>query len=177
MHLHEEIGPRETSISAIAGRAGVQRLTVYRHFPDETAVFQACTAHWLTLNPLPDPEAWAGIMDPVDRFRAAVTSFYAYYSRTRRMWHAAYRDVNEVPALQQPMAEVKGFVAGIAEGLVRGFPARERTVHLNATIHHALHFLTWSQLEEQGLEDGDKVDLVMRWLGFDLGTANGNDRP
>jgi len=54
MHLHEEIGPRATTISAIAERAGVQRLTVYNHFPDETAVFQACTSHWLSLNPPPD---------------------------------------------------------------------------------------------------------------------------
>jgi AcrR family transcriptional regulator len=69
MQLHEEIGPRATTISAIADRAGVQRLTVYRHFPDETAVFQACTAHWLSLNPPPDPADWAGITDPRNRLR------------------------------------------------------------------------------------------------------------
>ena len=45
--LHEELGPRNTTITDIAKRAGVQRLTVYSHFADETAVFQACTAHWL----------------------------------------------------------------------------------------------------------------------------------
>ncbi len=44
--LHEEIGPRATTISAIAEKASVQRLTVYRHFPDETELFKACTSHW-----------------------------------------------------------------------------------------------------------------------------------
>ena len=57
--LHENVGPRDTTISAIAEKAGVQRLTVYRHFPDETELFKACTAHWLALNPPPDPASWA----------------------------------------------------------------------------------------------------------------------
>ena len=32
--LHESIGGPSTTVTAIAGRAGVSRLTVYRHFPD-----------------------------------------------------------------------------------------------------------------------------------------------
>ncbi len=71
MQLHEELGPRNTTITEIAKRAGVQRLTVYSHFPDETAVFQACTSHWLSLNPPPDPASWSSIEDPGLRFRAA----------------------------------------------------------------------------------------------------------
>ena len=51
--LHEELGPRATSIAAIAERAGVQRLTVYRHLPDEEALFRACTSHWRAAHPLP----------------------------------------------------------------------------------------------------------------------------
>jgi AcrR family transcriptional regulator len=164
MQLHEEIGPRATTISAIADRAGVQRLTVYRHFPDETAVFQACTAHWLTLNPPPDPSAWSGITDPQERLRTALSAFYAYYSATHRMWRVSFRDVEHVPALQGPMSEVAAFMGSVAEGLldVFGDIGVERSVY--ATVQHALHFPTWSDLEERGLPDREKTDLVMAWL-------------
>ena len=39
--LHREIGPARTTISAIAERACVERLTVYRHFADEASLFAA----------------------------------------------------------------------------------------------------------------------------------------
>lgn len=164
MHLHEELGPRNTNISAIAERAGVQRLTVYRHFPDETAVFQACTAHWLELNPPPDPAAWAGIADPLVRFRTAIHEFYAYFARTHRMWSVSFRDVGEVAALQQPMAQVAAFLGGVANDLAAGFGAPADNDLVTPTIRHALHFLTWSELEDQGLDNNRKVDLVSRWL-------------
>src|SRR5919107_211730 len=79
--LHREVGPARTTISAIAERAGVERLTVYRHFPDETSMFEACTAHYATEVPGPDPTAWAGIEDAGERFRAALLAFYDYYRR------------------------------------------------------------------------------------------------
>src|SRR5919112_699113 len=74
--LHREVGPGRTTISAIAERAGVERLTVYRHFGDETAMFQACSAHFATEVPGPDPTAWAGVARPADRLRAALLAFY-----------------------------------------------------------------------------------------------------
>ena len=58
--LHGTLGPARTSISAVAEHAGVRRSTVYRHFPDEAALFAACTAHWMADNPVPDLGAWAG---------------------------------------------------------------------------------------------------------------------
>lgn len=164
MRLHEEVGPRNTTISAIAERAGVQRLTVYRHFPDDTAVFQACTSHWLELNPPPDPAGWAEIEDPLERFRAAVASFYAYFSHTRRMWTVSFRDVAEVPALQQPMADVAAFLGGVAADLASAFGKAADKDHIAPTIRHALHFLTWAELEEQGLPNDRKIDLVSGWL-------------
>ena len=56
MELHQALGPAKTTISAIAERAGVQRLTVYRHFPDERALLSACSSHYVVANPPPDPE-------------------------------------------------------------------------------------------------------------------------
>jgi len=46
VELHGTIGPAGTTVMGIAEQAGVTRATVYRHFPDEDALFRACSAHW-----------------------------------------------------------------------------------------------------------------------------------
>jgi AcrR family transcriptional regulator len=159
MALHEEIGPRATTISAIAARAGVQRLTVYRHFPDENAVFQACTSHWLSLNPPPGSEAWEGARGLAAQRTAALGAFHDYYARTQAMWHAAHRDVADVPALQEPMAQFAAYVAGVADTLGADLGPLGR-----ASLHHGLAFATWAALEAQGLEEELKRDLVLAWI-------------
>ncbi len=166
MQLHEEVGPRATSISAIAKRAGVQRLTLYRHFPDDTAVFEACTAHWLSLHPPPDPSEWARVDDGIDRTRVALSAFYAYYRGNARMWSVSYRDAPDVPALQGPMARFQAFTQGVGDELtaflLRGRGSDRRTV---ATLHLGLSFGFWESLAGQGLADAEMVDLVISWLG------------
>src|SRR5690606_27378743 len=102
--LHEEIGPRATTVSAIAERAGVQRLTVYRHLPDEEAMIRACSSHWAASNPAPDPARWDSIADPARRVRTALREFCAYYARTARMWASVRRDAADMPAVQVPLA-------------------------------------------------------------------------
>lgn len=164
MQLHEEIGPRATTISAIAERAGVQRLTVYHHFPDETAVFEACTSHWLNLNPPPDPALWDGLDDPLASLATALGHFYDYYGSTRRMWAAATRDVADVPALQGPMAEFSSYVAAVATDIVAAFPDSWDAPFVNATVFHAFLFQTWASLQDQNLPNAAKVALVIRWL-------------
>src|SRR6185437_12658731 len=77
--LHGEIGPARTTITAIAERAGVERLTVYRHFEDEAEIFAACGAHFQAKVPPPDPSAWADVTDPAARLSAALLAFYDYY--------------------------------------------------------------------------------------------------
>src|ERR687890_2415321 len=77
--LHREVGPARTTISAIGERGGVERLTVYRHFPDERSMFEACTTHYATEVPQPDPARWADIDDPAERLRAVLLNFYDYY--------------------------------------------------------------------------------------------------
>src|SRR5260370_6846145 len=83
VHLHETLGPARTSITAIAEQAGVERLTVYRHFPDEQTLFTACTNHYLAANPLPEPPDWMQIADPETRLRVPLTHIYAHYQRTQ----------------------------------------------------------------------------------------------
>lgn len=180
MQLHEELGPRNASISAIADRAGVQRLTVYRHFPDETALFQACTSRWLALNPPPAPEGWSDIPDAAERCRAALMALYTYYRGTERMWIASYRDVGEVPALQAPMAQFEGYLDSIATGLRQAFGTDGKIGDLGGkdggrggtdgkdalalTLRHAVRFGTWRSLATMRLEDEESADLAMRWI-------------
>src|SRR5437879_13741643 len=67
VELHGTLGPSRTTMSAVAAHAGVRRSTLYRHFPDEAALFDACTAHWASSNPPPDLGAWLKLEDPDDR--------------------------------------------------------------------------------------------------------------
>ena len=168
MQLHEEIGPRATNISAIAQRAGVQRLTVYRHFPDEAAVFRACTSHWLSLNPPPDPGQWRQIEDASARVREALSLFYDYFRRTNRMWAVAHRDVAAVPALEEPMLEFQSYLRSVGDELFRHFKSRRNRRLLAATVHHVLSFPTWASLEAQGLSDEDKVAAALTWIAAQL---------
>ncbi len=78
MALHEALGPGRTTISAIAERAGVERLTVYRHFPDEPALFAACSGHYGAAHPAPDPAGWQALADPAARTGAALRAIYRY---------------------------------------------------------------------------------------------------
>lgn len=165
MHLHEKLGPRATTISAIADRAGVQRLTVYRHFEDETALFAACTSQWLDLNAPPDPTDWASISDARDRARAAIDAFYHYYAATRRMWAVSYRDVEEVPALKGPMSSFHAQLATVAADLADHFKkSGEAARDVTATVRHVLAFQTWMSLNDLGLSETEKVTLAMRWI-------------
>lgn len=166
VELHQEVGPRATTISAIAERAGVQRLTVYRHFPDETAVFQACTNHWLEDHPLPDPARWQAIDDAAERARTALRALYRYYVQTQAMWDAAHRDEPHVPALQQPMAAVREYLAGIADDLARAFANRGRPKKaLTATARHAVAFRTWQSLDQASMTPDQAAEAVTNWIG------------
>src|SRR3954468_14202410 len=90
--LHEELGPAQTSISAIAERAGVRRSTVYRHFPDEDALFDACWSPWRAANPPPDPRTWSSTEAPAERMRTALLELYAFYGSTETMYASLLRD-------------------------------------------------------------------------------------
>ena len=92
VELHGSLGPARTTMSAVAEHAGVRRSTLYRHFPDEMALFEACTSHWRAANPVPDLASWAAIEDPDDRLRLALGELYAFYRSTQHMLENLYRD-------------------------------------------------------------------------------------
>ena len=96
--LHTSIGPSQTSIAAIAERAGVQRHTVYAHFPDERSLFTACSSHWAAANPFPDPAPWAHIAEPERRLRTALDEIYRWYEKVEPHLLLFTRDATLVPA-------------------------------------------------------------------------------
>lgn len=163
--LHEELGPRATTISAIAERAGVQRLTVYRHFPDDTSLFVACSSSYLEENPTPEPEQWQSAKDPAARTRAALEALYGYFRKTARMWTRVYLDYNDVPALQKPMADFDAYLDGIRQDLIRAWEASQGSAGegMQEVLGHALRFSTWQSLSEEGLDDAAMARLVVRW--------------
>jgi AcrR family transcriptional regulator len=162
IELHEELGPAATTISALAERAGVQRLTVYRHFADESEILQACSSKWMRLHPPPDPVI-AGDGDPVTRTRRMLLPLYDYYRRTQGMWSALYRDVGLVDALDQPMSRFDDYLADLQRAMLKVWAPR-KSKRLRATIGHALRFATWQSLSEQGLGRTAIADLVCRWV-------------
>jgi AcrR family transcriptional regulator len=160
--LHGSVGPARTTVSAVADRAGVQRATVYRHFPDEESLFAACSSHWAALNPPPDPSAWAEVADPDARLRRALAELYEWYERNEGMLENTSRDLPLVPAMRDA-AETFRLFYGIAEdALMRGRRERgARRRRVSAAIGHALAFATWRSLvREQGLGPDDAVKLM-----------------
>lgn len=162
--LHEELGPARTSISAIAERAGVRRSTVYRHFPDESALFTACSAHWRAANPAPDPAAWVTIADPARRTETALTELYAFYRRTEGMYTSLFRDEPVNATVRHHLRGFHDYVRAVEGVLMAGRGLRGHAARrTRAAVGHALGFPTWRSLaREQGLTDADAVRLMCR---------------
>jgi AcrR family transcriptional regulator len=164
VELHDSLGPARTTVSAIAERARVQRLTVYRHFPDEHALFQACSAHWTARHPKPDPSSWAAVDDPEARLRIALTAIYAFYRSTEGMTGNLLRDLPTSPVLSEVAAPFVEYWQTVREVLDRGWRSRgHKRVLLRATIGHAIEFETWRSLTRgQDLGDDDAVETMVR---------------
>lgn len=164
--LHRTVGPARTTISAIAARAGVQRLTVYQHFPDELSLFRACQAHEFAVNPPPDPATWAVIADPAERLGVALTELYAYYRRSEPMLANVARDASALPALQQVIAEGRGgFEETSLRILAAGWDGGDHQTLRRAALGHALAFGTWRSLaRDQGLSDDHATALMVAFV-------------
>jgi AcrR family transcriptional regulator len=162
VELHGTIGPSRTSMSAVAEHAGVRRSTVYRHFADEAALFDACSAHWAAANPPPDISSWTAIEAPDKRLAVALKQLYAYYGRTEGMLDNLFRDEAISPLVAERFAAMRMFMAMAQDILMQGRKlrgaARRRT---KAALGHATAFATWKSLvREQGVSDADAVRLM-----------------
>jgi AcrR family transcriptional regulator len=168
VELHGTVGPARTTVSAIAERAGVQRATVYRHFPDDRSLFEACSAHWNARNPRPDIERWAATGDPDARLRAGLAELYAWYDRTEYMLERTTRDAATVEAMRAPVARAAEWLASAAGALAAG--RADDGPRVRAAIAHAVAFDTWRSLvRRQGLAPAEAVDLMARLAGCAAG--------
>jgi AcrR family transcriptional regulator len=163
VELHETVGIAQTTISAIAEKAGVQRLTVYRHFPDERSLLEACSGHWSAANPPPGLEPWTRIADPEERLRSALDEVYAYHRRTEPMIANIIRDAPEKPLLLEIAQPYFQLWERMRDVLAVGWGVRgKRRELLLAAIGHALDFGTWRSLvRQQGLDDEQAVEVMV----------------
>jgi AcrR family transcriptional regulator len=167
VELHGSLGPAQTSMSAVAEHAGVRRSTLYRHFPDERALFGACSAHWAAEHPPPDINRWEQVDDPDERLAVALEELYAYYRGAAPMLDKLLRDEGTVPVVGELMAAFHQLFPLVTEILLRGRglrgKAKDRT---RAAIAHAISFRTWQQLTgEAGLGDDEAAELMQRLVG------------
>jgi AcrR family transcriptional regulator len=162
VRLHQTVGPARTTVKGVAEEAGVQRATVYRHFPTEEALFDACTAHYYAQHPMPDITAWADVSDPGERLRRGLTEMYAFYTDTEPMFESTGRDIGRIPAMAKATGQFMGFLEAAGDILVSG--RRERggaRRRARAAIGHALLFPTWrSLIRMQELSNAEAVALM-----------------
>jgi AcrR family transcriptional regulator len=160
IELHESIGASHTTISEIAKRAGVGRVTVYRHFPDEETLYAACSGHYFAQHPFPDLDRWREIPGPVDRLRRGLRDSYAWYDENRQMIGMALAEARDLP----PMGPYHRYWAEAADVLTEPWNAHGRTrSDIAAVTALALSFDTHRSLtRERGLADGRATELLIR---------------
>jgi AcrR family transcriptional regulator len=177
MELHEEVGPAQTTISAVAERAGVERPTVYRHYATERDLLRACQAHFLALHPYPDPALWATIADPEERLRTALRALYTRNHGAEAMTVNLLRDAPSMPTLAELIEAIPVYLRSARDLLTEPWGlSGERRVLLEATIGHALDFETWRSLvRRQGLSDEQAIDLMMQLVTQVANAASGQE--
>jgi AcrR family transcriptional regulator len=153
--LHEELGPLRTSISAIAERAGVQRLTVYRHFPDEVSLYRACGGLYRERHPFPDAARWRQTPP-----RAALEELYRHYRATAPMWSRVLRDAEESQALRVAAEPRFRFLRDARDALA----AHARGPHGKAVAAHVAAFGTWRSMTGEGLTAEEAARVAADWL-------------
>ena len=161
IELHASVGPSRTTLSAVAERAGVERRTLYRHFPTEADLFAACSSHYFAANPWPDLDDWRAIRDPQQRLERALDELYAYYERTEPMYRNVLRDAELVDSAREAVAPLHAYLDEAAEVLITGRKLRGRRRQLlGGALRHALAFSTWRSLSTNGIGRADAAKLV-----------------
>ncbi len=166
MELHGTVGPANTTVTDVAKLAGVSRMTVYNHFPTEADLFTACSTHWTTENPFPDPATWLSIEDRPERLTHGLQELYAWYGLKVGMLAKILRDAPNVPALAEVMEGLwSGYMAGLVQAL-----AHEESVENGhpeeflAMLRLAVDFNTWQVLTTSGLDDEVAAELIARMV-------------
>lgn len=159
VELHGTVGPAQTSLSMVAERAGVQRHTLYAHFPDERSLLMACSGHTAERDPLPDAAPWRTIADRDERLRTGLGELYAWYGRNAALAACVLRDAEyHAPTRETAALRIAPYMAAYEEVLGKSLNAGQRAV-----LRLALSFFTWRTLvRESGVETGAAVAAMVR---------------
>jgi AcrR family transcriptional regulator len=162
VELHSTVGPAATTLSMIAEKAGVQRHTLYAHFPDERSIFVACSGLAYERDPMPSAEAWRDIAAFDQRLAAGLTAIYEWYARNESLVGNVMRDVTHHPLVQEiQRLRAAPAVKGWHDVLGAGLNARQR-----AMLHLALGFYTWRSLvRESGMDIAAAVEAMLLAIG------------
>ena len=161
--LHRTVGPAQTTIADVARGAGVQRLTVYTHFPELTDLLAACQARFLGEKPPPDLGP-SGNGVPLRQLQRALTALYAWFRDNRDLQHHVHHDRHLVPELDELMrrnADPMFDAAAAAHAAQLSPPGRRRT-RVRALVRLALDYRGWEVLAAQGLDDAEIAALMCR---------------
>jgi AcrR family transcriptional regulator len=164
VELHRTQGPAHTTIKEIAQQAGVNRLTVYNHFPDIADLLRACSRRWREQHPAPDLTPWAEIRDPQERLRTVLAELYGYYARTEPMRAKVLRDAETMPALAALLeGTVVPYLRAVRELLAEGWKVDGKEGRrLHAMLALAIDFHTWRSLERDSeLDREEAVELIV----------------
>ena len=157
--LHTSVGPARPPISAIADKAGVQRHTVYSHFPEEDALFAACTSHWASLHPFPLAEPWEEAADPLQGLALALQDIWGWYRDVESDLELFFRDAELMPAVRADMNRYAERLSAIADRLAT---ALSDASVVRAAVGHALAFETWRSLvRREGLTTDGAVEAML----------------
>lgn len=159
LELHSSIGPAATTLSLIAERAGVQRHTLYAHFPDERGLFLACSGLAMERDALPSAEPWRGLADRRERLRTGLAAIYGWYERNAQLAACVLRDAEfHLLTRETTEATMGPFIAAYHEVLGAALTAKQR-----AMLGLALSFYTWRTLvREGGLSQADAVETMVQ---------------
>lgn len=159
VELHGSVGPARTTLSMVAERAGVQRHTLYAHFPDERSLLMACSGLHAEQHPPPDAAPWRAITDRRERLRTGLSEIYGYYEDNAALIACVRRDAEVHPLVREMSAMRFGpAMAAYQEVLGATLTATQR-----AALALALSFFTWRTLvRDSGLTRAAAVALMVQ---------------
>ena len=146
VELHADAGPARTTFSMVAERAGVQRHTLYAHFPDDRSLLLACSEQHLTREPPPDAEAWRPIDDRSERLRTGLSAVYAWFERNAAIVERVLRDAEQDDLVR----EISHMRFGPPIAAWHDVLGTKLTAKQRAMLHLALSFHTWRNLVQEG---------------------------
>ncbi len=159
IELHGTVGPALTTLSMVAERAGVQRHTLYAHFPDEWSLYLACSSLSLEREPLPDPTPWGAAATAEERLRTGLAAIHRWYRRNAGLAACVLRDAEH----HAPTREIVELRMGPWRRACHEALAQDLSPARRAMLPMAMGFFTWRDLtREGGLPEEEAVAALVR---------------